>query len=722
MILFLEDWKKHPKARIHYETRNPEFLRLAALLKRMGIKNHAFFLAIHNPLIKDLDPWDPNLTDTQKSMIIKEAKENFWYFIREVARIPPAAGSVPFKFKPNRANIATFWLFFNHITSLLIQPRQTGKSLTYQLLYAWLLTLGVSKTTSSILTKDDKLRDDISVKIRSLTEYLPPYMKSITKKDVKNSEKITCKLLDNTIKLYVGRNDPKAADNVGRGMTTPIIDIDEFAYVPNIQITLPVILASTTAAREQAESKNLPYGTIFTTTPGKLNTQEGRFAYNIYKSALRWSEKLYDVKNREELVKVVKTNSRGIENEETGGNAKVEVILLEFNHRQLGYTDEWLKERIAVSISSGEQLESDFFNKWVGGGSNSPISKEIAEIIRKSLVREPRIEISDRGYILRWYKTEQEVRNILRRGYLVMGLDTSDAVGKDDIALVIRDSITGGVVAAGNYNETNLIAFSDFITDLLIKYDNIILVPERRSSAVTMIDYIIRILHAKGINPLKKIFNWIYTEPTKYKNKKEFSDLFSNIMPSLERLDTLKKYFGFGTSGSGKTSRNVLYGHVFNNSIKYTGDKVRDNLLINELLGLQVRNGRIDHASGSHDDMVIAWLLGYWFISNPETKKYYGLNDSETLREINDTELMSRNVNVDPAELRRQHAMKNKLLELVEELKKETDMYKAIILLKRIKMIERKIDKRIITSFNLENMLSEIRLVNKLKKQNMINI
>jgi len=721
MILFLEDWKKHPKARIHYETKNPDFIRLAALLKRMGIKNHAFFLAIHNPLIAELDPWDPNLTDTQISMIIKESKENFWYFIREVVRIPAASGSIPFKFKPNRANIATFWLFFNHITSLLIQPRQTGKSLTYQLLFMWLLTVGVSETNLSILTKDDKLRDDISLKIRDLADYLPPYMKSITKRDVKNSEKITCKLLNNVIKLYVGRNDPKAADNVGRGITTPIIDIDEFAYVPNIHITLPVILASTTAAREQAEEHNLPYGTIFTTTPGKLNTSEGRFAYSIYQSALRWSEKLYDAKNRKKLIKIVKANSRGVKTDNKQ-SPKVEVILLEFNHRQLGFTDEWLKERIAATLSSGEQLESDFFNKWVGGGSNSPISKEVAEIIRKSIIKEPRIEISDRGYILRWYKTEEEVQRILRRGYLVMGLDTSDAVGKDDIALVIRDNITGSVVAAGNYNETNLIAFSDFITDLLIKYNNIILVPERRSSASTMIDYIIRILHAKGINPLKKIFNWIFTEPTKYKNKEEYKDLFLGNMPSLERLDILKKHFGFGTSGTGKTSRNVLYGNVFNTSVKYTGDKVKDNLLANELLGLQVKNGRIDHVNGGHDDMVIAWLLGYWFISHPETKKYYGLNESETLKEIQDTELMSKNINISPEELRRQHSLKEKLIDLIEQLKNEQDMYKALIILKRIKMIERKIDKRVISNFNLENLLSEIKLVNNLKKRKMISI
>ena len=45
MILFLEDWAKYPTAIPNVKTTNKSWLRLAGLLKSMGVKNHAFPLA-----------------------------------------------------------------------------------------------------------------------------------------------------------------------------------------------------------------------------------------------------------------------------------------------------------------------------------------------------------------------------------------------------------------------------------------------------------------------------------------------------------------------------------------------------------------------------------------------------------------------------------------------------------------------------------------------------
>jgi len=247
MILFLKDWyEKHPTAIIHMNTKNKSFIRIAGLYKRMGIKNHAFMLALHNPELEFVDPHDPNLDQDTKLKIAIEVKENPWYYFREVMRVPPPAGSESIMFRANRANIATIWLALNHVTGYLIQPRQTGKSLTGDGLDAYMLNIGASNSDISLITKDEKLRIKTSLQVRELISLLPGYLRLLSKKDIKNNERITVNTIGNSMNLYVGRNDKKAADNLGRGMTSPLVRIDEFAYIYNIQITLPVLLAATT--------------------------------------------------------------------------------------------------------------------------------------------------------------------------------------------------------------------------------------------------------------------------------------------------------------------------------------------------------------------------------------------------------------------------------------------------------------------------------------------
>jgi len=248
MLLFKEDWNKNENfgSIIDLKTKNTSFIRMAGLLKKMGIKNHAFFLILNNPFLQGVDPYDESLSIETKLSIAKEVRDNPWYYFREVFRVPPPAGNDPIMLKANRAIIAMIWLAFNHVTTFLIQPRQTGKSLIGNGLDAYSLNIGASNSEILILTKDDKLRSKTAKDIKELIELLPPYLQLMGKKDIKNTERITNKALKNAINIYVGQKDKKAADNLGRGTTNPFTRIDEFAYIYNIEITLPVLLAATT--------------------------------------------------------------------------------------------------------------------------------------------------------------------------------------------------------------------------------------------------------------------------------------------------------------------------------------------------------------------------------------------------------------------------------------------------------------------------------------------
>ena len=156
----MEDWQKFPSAIIDTQTKNKSFLRLAQVYKSMGVKNHAFILALVNPRLQSVDPFSTELTHQQMVEIGIECKVNPWYFFRECARVPVKGSDEPVFLEANRGNIALYWLFFNHIQMFLIQVRQTGKSVSTNVLHVLLMNILCRNTLINLLTKDDKLREE----------------------------------------------------------------------------------------------------------------------------------------------------------------------------------------------------------------------------------------------------------------------------------------------------------------------------------------------------------------------------------------------------------------------------------------------------------------------------------------------------------------------------------------------------------------------------------
>ena len=697
MIKFLKDWKKYPTAIIDYNTSNKSFLRYAGLLKAMGIKNHAFCLALVNPNLVGMDPHNPSLSLEDITMVTKEAKMNPWYIFREIIKIPASSGTQPVPLEANRGNISLFWLFFNHITGLLIQPRQTGKSVSVDSLMISLINILCVKTNVHLFTKDDGLRSKNIQRLKDLQEELPYYLNLKTKQDANNTERITVNRLGNNYVTSVPQSSEKAARNVGRGYTVAIHHVDEIAFINNIHISLPALLASSNAAVDSAKANGSPYGNLFTTTAGFLATSSGKYAKEkIYDKSLRWTEHLYDCEDEEDLNKTIKAN-----NPDGVGS-----ILLEFSHRQLGKTDEWLREKMRLAFSEGENAEADYLNKWSQGSEESPIPKELLEKINKSLVGDPYIEISEFGYITKWYIPKAEVLEKAKHRKLVMGLDTSEGNGGDDISMNIRDADSGELVSAGNYNELNTIVFSEWIAEWLINFPNLTLVIEKRSTGSTMIENILLILPQHNIDPFKRIFNWVVDEAHVNNDFKEAIETPLHRR-NMQFYDRYKKYFGFATSGSGKTSRTMLYGRVFNNALYYTANNVRDSVLITQLAGLRKKNNRIDHADGGHDDSVIAWLLSYWFLSDAKNKAWYGLDNKNILSIIHIMDINANGGKEAMMKREKNNFIRRELEIVAEQLKVAGSTYEIIMLTNKLNNLTSQLDKEFDNKLNSDRLVEQ---------------
>jgi hypothetical protein len=650
MILFLEDWARFPNAIPDYKTKNESFLRQAHVYKTMGIKNHLFLLALMQPELQGVDPHDPNLTLEQKAMIGLECKYNPWYFFREVVRLPAVAGPEPVKFRANRGNIALFWAFFCNIDAANIQPRQTGKSASTDCLMVWVNFIGATNTKTTMITKDDALRRANVDRLKGIRNLLPKYLVNLTREDADNQFELTCKALKNSYTTGVAQNSEAAANNLGRGLTSPILHCDEGPFINFIGTSLPAALAAGTAARDEARKYNRPYGNIFTTTAGKKDDRDGRFMYDLIHSGAVWNEAFFDCKNKRDLREMVMSNG-------TGGAALVNITM---SHRQLGKTDEWLRDAIAIARATGEAADRDFLNVWTSGTQRSPLSTALNEAIRNSEMEVLHSEITDR-YVLRWFIPEDEIATRMAEGHFVIGMDTSEAVGRDAIGFVMLDIRDLSTVAAGTYNETNIQRFGAYLMSLMLKYENTTLVIERKSTAIGLLDYLIIQMSALGIDPFKRIYNRIVDEG----NDEQMREL--NRRPefrSEQFYDMRRSKFGFSTT---KESRTLLYTNVLQEAAKKAGHLVRDKTLSGELRGLVEKNGRIDHVSSGHDDMVMSWLLAHWFLTHARNLSHYGIVSSHVMMAVSE---MGRVLNEEELQRREQQGqLMDEIDDLLDKLK-----------------------------------------------------
>lgn len=653
MILFLKDWDEFPDAIIDYKTTNKSFLELASLLKQMKVKNHFFFLALHQPELQGVDPYSDHLSLEQKQMIALECEFNPWYFLREIMRVPPVAGLDPVPFRANRANISMIWSFLNHIDYMLIQPRQTGKSVSTDSLMSWLYLFVLRNTRIMLITKDEQLRVENVNRLRNIRGYLPEWLVLKDKTDANNSYALTYNQRGNRYITGVGQGSEDGARKLGRGATVAIAHIDESPFIPFIDVTIPSALSAGNAARDEAERNGLPYGNIFTTTAGKIDSRSGGYMYEMYEGGATWSEGFYDCDDNKHLREVIRKANKG----------RKQIIVGVFNHRQLGYSDEWLYEKLSNSGATNEEADRDYFNRWTRGNSASPLTVQQLTAIMHSEVDPTFNWISPESYVLKWYIDELELRRRLTTTKFILGLDTSDAIGRDDIAFTIIDAQDLGVVARATVNDTYIPNVAKWVSSILQKYPNVTLIIEKKSSAQTFIDTLLVTLPSYGIDPFERVYNRIVDN--RYSMEKDYHEITRTPLSRRDNrfYERYRSYFGFNTSAG---SRDLLYGQVLLNATKRAGALVRDRELSGQIRGLTVKNGRLDHSAGGHDDAVMSWLLAHWLLMYGKNLDYYGIDASKiSLRVGSDGEVATP---LEIAQREERTALKGQLDDLMDKL------------------------------------------------------
>lgn len=708
MLLFLEDWSKpeYRSAIVDTQTTNQSFLRMARLFKAMGVENHIWPLALVHPQLQGVDPFSPNLTTEQKILIRLECDVNPWYVFREIMRLPPNAGIDPIRYIANRGNLALMFCFYNHVDAANIQPRQTGKSGSTDCLSVDILDIRANNTMMYLITKDAQLRQANIERLKGIRSYLPDYLLSLSRDDADNQNELTNKFRGNRYRTGVGRSSESGANNLGRGMTAAVFHNDEGPFTPWIGVTLEAALASGTAARNQAKAAGQPYGNIFTTTAAKKDSRDGRYMYGLIHSGAPWDERFYDARCQEEFEDMILK----------AGSSPKALANITMSHRQLGYSDQWLKEAMANALrnpeATKEGVERDFLNVWTSGSLSSPLSAKLNGVILDSEVDPHYTEFTPERYSIQWYIPKEHIQRFMDEGWFVIGADTSEAIGRDTTALIVTDIRDMRVVCRFSVNETNILRFGEALARYMIQYKRTILIPEKKSTGQSIVDIITVRLHAAGQDPFRRIFNRIVDEHS------ERPELYKMIQsPAYTRnpsfYDPLKSYFGFNTSAN---SRQQLYGPVLQEAAKSAGHLVHDKTLSSEIRELVVKNDRIDHKESGNDDHVIAWLLCHWFVRFARNLSFYGIDPSYVMRDvvINEAEMDSE----DSARFERQRMLIAEVEALMERVEATKNPILKVRFENRLKQLTSTLDPSLMPQDrNYDQLLNSIQNERELRRK-----
>lgn len=594
-----------------YHTKNKSFLKVQKQLEILGVKNNEFFLLLLNPRLQGVDPHDPNITPELAMMVIEECQLNFFYYLREVVRIPQqGAGVVPFEL--DRATLAAAYCFINDINLYLMKPRQTGKSVGICAFMSWAFKFGITNGGFAFYANKEK---NSKANLKRMTTYLgllPKYMANMGTESVDNTGKTIRKV--NNIKRYsepVTGNvadvmncaiSEETAEELGRGDSHNFEFYDEAEFTTCIETTIQVSGMAFNTASANALKNGMHSCRVFATTPGDLSSEKKcQSALKIVKDAVTWDERFYSV-NPMELKKYVakKSNYR--------------VVYIEYNYKQLGLGEAWFVRACSNVGNNVPKIRREILLQRFSGNSLSPFSEEdITELDEGMRKPVESIKFGKGGlYQIDFYVPINEIKK--NRVYF-MGLDPSDGTGSDNYAMTVIDPYTFKPVIEFKSQFMSPQGCRELLEYMLSKWiPKAIICIESNRNGLTLIDFL----------KTSWIKSRIYASPEASMDtllsKEEYDDV-GFLKDQLMR----RKFFGVKTT---TTSRQMMMGLLVD-AVKFRKDILFSTNLVTDIKNLVLKNGKIQAADGKHDDCVMSWCLAMYAYYFGDKLERYGFKKGE---------------------------------------------------------------------------------------------
>ena len=584
------------------ETKNISFLQVAQDLRRLGIKNNMFFLKLYDKTLQGIDPHGPVavLSDEIVFRMVTECQRNVWYYLREVARIPDQSNSKGVPYKLNRANLAATWCFVNNIDHYLTIPRQTGKTQSIIANLTWAYLFGTTNSAFAFFATSQELASDNLDRLKSQRALLPPFLQMreqcvidavLNTKDVEvdNLRKIYNPLSKNTIVTKSSAKSTESATKLGRGNTLPITYMDETEFISYIDVIVEAAGPAFSTASDNAKRNKSAYCRIFSSTPGDLDSPSGIAASKILAKTYKWSEGFYDM----DINKV---------KDIIDANAENGIIYIEYSYKQLGLDEKWFRKLCKVVNNNTVAIKREILLQRIRGSNDSPFSEEDLMAIQE--LKPNKVE---EFYINELFRVD--VYKKLRKDFpYIVGVDCSLGVGIDNTAVSIINPYTLQVDAEFRNAYMSGPDIKKFIFTLVRKYiPNALLCIERNANGSTIIDELALTSISRNIwyNPSKDLVS----ADSKVKNG------------SLIQEAETRRMRGVYT---GKNSRELMMALLYETVAEHK-DRLTSDFVIDDILKLVSKKGKIQAGAGAHDDSVMSYLIGLYVYTYAKNLSRWGI-------------------------------------------------------------------------------------------------
>lgn len=569
------------------ETTNQSFIDMHYFLKQKGIKNNAFFLVLYDRGLAGVDPRDPNLSREMKARVLRECRFNYWYFLREVVRIPVQGGVVGsgVRYKLHRGNLAMNFLFVLNYNMFVELPRQNFKTKSALCRYLWVYLFGSSNSEIMFIHKDHpgskrNLRD-----LKELRDSLPSYlqMTAVTLSDGKKLkvpntvETLQHPLNKNKITTFPSARSKDYANNLGRGCTMPLQYYDEFAFMMYNKIVYSAAMPAYSTASGNAKMNGAPYGILITTTPGDLLTDQGNFAHEVRNNATPWNELYYDLTYPQlEELRMSNTNSP--------------FFLISYTYQQLGRGETYFREMVIDLLRDWPAIRREVMLEWAKVATNCPFKQEDLDVI-KQFCKEP-IKTILFGRCQQYQLSVYEDIDLRYRCPPIIGVDVAGAMYQDSSAITIIDSRTTRVSATLNCNYMPSDDLADVIYLIVTKYMPTAVVNIERNGGF-------------GISVIQRLCKTQVKKNLYYEIKdKVISEAYDGVR-TIQKSAKVKVY---GTNSSKEVRARLI--EILYDRVALHKDKFIAPILHHELESMEVKkSGRVEHADNAHDDQVFSYLM-----------------------------------------------------------------------------------------------------------------
>lgn len=638
------DWKTH----------NKSFLNLYNTYCKLGITNNKFFLKLYDRDLQNVNVYADLLSVEMQLKILLESIINPWYWLREVCRIPqdgkpiePGGGS---EFIADRNNIASWYCFLNGIDHYASKSRQLGKTqnAVAQLNYAY--NFGALSSTMLFFCKDLPLAKQNLYRLKCQRDMLPKWMQMrlAFKEDGKidkGRDSITMMrnpITNNTIKVMPKATSRDSAIKAGRGDTCSLYWNDEFDFTAwNTEILDAAAPAYSTASDNARMNKSL-YGRILTSTPGYLDTAEGKAAEKKINRMLVWDDHMLDAP-------INKIKSL-LNNKKCNG-----FMYVEHSWQQLGKSLDWYQNLCKLLDYDQDKILREVWLQRIQGNERSPFKKQALAFInqnKKTPIEKLDLR-KDLQPILIYEKLNKKIAYIL-------SIDPAEGLSLNNTAFTLINPHTEMIAAEYKSPYISPPDFFRMCCDFLQSY-------APRSMIVIEANKGRELINRFKESPFRL---QVWYNPDKLVDKISYT---TDEYGSLKQSALERRTLGFDTTNKSKP---MLF-QIIERFMEEEIEKVNTEYLVKDVCCVQRKpNGKIvlgvgdDDEGEGHGDVLMSYLIGLFVLYNASNLEEFGIHPGA----------LEPDLEPEDRRLRPLHEQKEKTRELLNSLPEEMqDIFKDFL-------------------------------------------